>query len=437
MRYAESITEKLFTQPKSIRKATYAQGGLLFHHEDDLTAPALTHSLTITLCNGTALNLSMPSSMELYSIILAVHLLIRSNKSGTIYTDYLEAVKVARNPHIFRNMGRKANLPLYELLIHALARSPTIRLEFVKAHGPVKKQSQWTTRQWGNYHADRIAKNNSCSFSTHHVEWPLQHLETLVKLFPSWHWVDREGHLALEPLRRILCRQTHFSYMIQRDDYRLKRGDGIKWQYAHMGLVEDIWHPARLPLSKRASVHRLLYDKGFHGGNRAKIRTPVDVDEEAWIGCGMCGEPDSQHHWIRSCQHDLIRPLRHQALDAASSSLQNLLTTKGNYETKRECFNILSEILSYAESAIGGEQLWLGIFPTHIIADLSTRISTGLLDSPTKLSNANLWKRTLTTILKILAKAAKEMWAVKEDHRRNNISAQRSVAIGQEAASLS
>lgn len=67
--------------------------------------------------------------------------------------------------------------------------------------------------------------------------------------------------------------------MTQCDDYRNKRGEGIKWQYVHMGLVDENWHPSRLPLSKSASVHRLNYDKGFHGGNRDKITLPTEVDE--------------------------------------------------------------------------------------------------------------------------------------------------------------
>ena len=427
MRYAECISDKLFGQPKSIRKATYAQGGLLFHVGDDLAGPTLTQSLTVTLGNGTSLNLTQPSSMELYSILLAVHLLSHSHLAGTIYTDFLEAVKVSKNPHTFRNMGRKANLPIYELLLHTLSRSPDIRLEFVKAHGPIKKQSQWTTQQWGNYHADRIAKNNTLSFSAHHIDWQIQPLEDLVKLHPSWHWIAEDNHLALEPLRYILRRQTHLSYMIRRDAYRIDRGDGIKWQQAHMGLVDDVWHLNRLSLTKRATIHRLLYDKGHHGGNRAKTTKPAEIEEAVWIGCGLCGEPDSQHHWIRQCAHHLITPIRLQALDSATEVLQQLLFSKGQYQAKRDCFNICSEILHAAEVAPGGEQLWLGIIPTGIISDITPRIHPSPLDTASKISASNLWKRTLRTMLTILSKAVKAMWSIKEADRRNELVIQRDI----------
>jgi hypothetical protein len=41
---------------------------------------------------------------------------------------------------------------------------------------------------------------------------------------------------------------------------------------------------------------RLIYDKGWHGGNMAKSAKPEAIDQEEWIGCGECKEPDSQHH---------------------------------------------------------------------------------------------------------------------------------------------
>ena len=124
-------------------------------------------------------------------------------------------------------MGRNANLLLHEFLLSMLACSPDIKFEFVIVHGPIMKQPQWTKQYWGNYHADWIAKNNVCSFSLQHAEWPSKHLENLVKLHPSWPCIYRDGHLALELRRRILSSQTHFTYMNQRDAFRSKRGEGI------------------------------------------------------------------------------------------------------------------------------------------------------------------------------------------------------------------
>ena len=216
--------------------------------------------------------------------------------------------------------------------------------------------------------------------------------------------------------------------MIQRDAYRIERGDGIKWQYAHMGFIEDVWHPNKLSLLKRATVHRLIYDKGFHGGNRAKMKQPEDVEEEAiWIGCGLCGQPDSQHHWIRACPHDQVQAIRTQALDAATEVVQKLIYGNRRSDRDRDCFNGCTDILHQAREGLGGEQIWLGIIPTRIIQDISPRMNHRKLDNPSRIAEANLWKRTLKAILTILAKAAKSIWALKEEDRRNPLTNQRCI----------
>jgi len=85
MRYAEHISDKLLMQPKSIHCSTFAQGGILFHCGPAIPGTDLRQSLTITIEEGTALNLSLPSSTELYAIILAAQLLGSKNLHGTIY----------------------------------------------------------------------------------------------------------------------------------------------------------------------------------------------------------------------------------------------------------------------------------------------------------------------------------------------------------------
>ena len=97
MRYAEHTSDKLLIQPKSIRRSTFAQGGILFHCGPAIPGTDLSKSLTITIEEGAALNLSLTSSTELYTIILAAQLLGRKKLHGTIYTDYLEAVQLSQS----------------------------------------------------------------------------------------------------------------------------------------------------------------------------------------------------------------------------------------------------------------------------------------------------------------------------------------------------
>jgi len=74
-----------------------------------------------------------------------------------IYIDFAEAVRVQTKDQL-RSWGRKANLPIYEAIVTLLEAAPGIKLAHVKAHGDLKKQSQWTRAQWGNFYADKLAK---------------------------------------------------------------------------------------------------------------------------------------------------------------------------------------------------------------------------------------------------------------------------------------
>jgi len=90
----------------------------------------------------------LPFSLELYSVLVAVRLLHRAKLHGVIYTDFAEAVRIQTKDQL-RNLGRKANFPLYEAIVSLLAAAPGIKLAHVKAHGDPRTQSQWTRDPMG------------------------------------------------------------------------------------------------------------------------------------------------------------------------------------------------------------------------------------------------------------------------------------------------
>ena len=50
----------------------------------------------------------------------------------------------------------------------------------------------------------------------------------------------------------------------------------------------------------------MIWDKGWHGGNRAKGGCTAEEAE-----CVMCGDPnDSQRHWMVECGHIACTTLR-------------------------------------------------------------------------------------------------------------------------------
>jgi len=277
----------------------------------------------------------------------------------------------------------------------------------------------WTIPQWGNYLADLLAKKVGATFADSQLEWPILPLEQIVRKHSRWHWIKTTGHILLDPLLKAIQSSTHYQYMTKRDGYRAARQQPIKWQCAKVGLVQPLWKPEKTSLLKRAYGHRLLYDKGWHGGNRGKAAPPLSHTAEEWSACGLCKKPDSQHHWIRECDHLATAAVRDTAQSKVAAILLELRqpTTK-NTKFDADLVNIAETLQQFASSAIHGEHLWLGVIYTNMIAHLQERgLDFPLVDSKTT-PRANKWKQVVLQIITPLMEGAKEMWAIKETSRR-------------------
>jgi len=414
LRYRNSVATTVLEQPTALRQPVFVQGGILFHfgHQSQLLA---SDNITITVEQGLEVELLSPSSIELYTILLAVRLMKHSRLHGVIHTDFVEATKISSRSNL-RNLGRKANLPIYETIVALLEQTPTIRIQHVKAHGPIKGKSSWTREQFGNYYADRIAKGIEEDIAYNHLRWPVPELETLVMSTSKWHWITKERHLLLEPIGSLIQHKTLNTYLLDRDIYRLKRGDNEKWQQAHLGYISDVWKPRTMKLSKLATMSRILWDKGWHGGNRAKSTCPMNSEPADWIGCGDCGLPDSQSHWIRECMEETTRAIRAEAKEQARDQLEAIQTSKGSKTLRDEIFNACSNLVEAAFNGEGGEQIWLGILPGHVVQELTPLLSTREFTSD-KMDCPNKWRHTIKKVLKPLVLGANKMWRGKEERR--------------------
>jgi hypothetical protein len=169
---------------------------------------------------------------------------------------------------------------------------------------------------------------------------------------------------------------------------------------------------------------RAIYDKGWHGGNRAKAKRPEGVEQEDWIGCGDCKLPDSQDHWVRKCREEPFRAIRNRVKDQVQEQLQDIIFEKGNRQKTRDLFNICSEIVEYALHKPGGEQVWLGILPAELIDSIEPRMSITKLPR-NKMSEPNRWRRTIKRLMQTLVTGARELWKRKEDARRDRFTDER------------
>jgi len=149
-------------------------------------------------------------------------------------------------------------------------------------------------------------------------------IEQLVRTHSPWHWIYFIGHIALESLHQIIRRGIQLTHLRDRDRFRAQRGDPPKWQYAKVGLLNDLWNLNHSSLRSEFYAHRLIYDKGWHGGNRGKTVAPITHTQEDWTAYALCGMKDLQHHWIRECHHPPTENIRRTAESSVTDIIMKL-----------------------------------------------------------------------------------------------------------------
>ena len=114
--------------------------------------------------------------------------------------------------------------------------------------------------------------------------------------------------------------RTLTDYLHRRDGYRAERGDLPYWTGLHYSFTSYIWDTS--PPLNPTTVTKLIFDKFWHGRNRAK-----GYDDPLAACCPLCTSRDSQRHQLLYC--------------SASPQL-----TQYRAETFRKCCLVLSTLLS-------------------------------------------------------------------------------------------
>ena len=158
----------------------------------------------------------------------------------------------------------------------------------------------------------------------------------------------------------------------------------------------------------------------INGGNRAKATTPSHLAEDAWIGCGDCEKADSQNNWIRECPAEHIRSIRLDTKEQTRKQLDLLQMEKFKKSVRQETFSVCSDLVEAAFHGEGGEQLWVGIVPGSIVRDLTLRLPRGEYP-PGKQQIPNKWRRSILSLIQILAKGTQLIWQAKEKARTERL----------------
>ena len=273
----------------------------------------------------------------------------------------------------------------------------------------------WTNHEWGNWIADRIAAQDISGIvkqgiKFHMITVKAKDLYSQLPYEDQWYIGDRTGAPVYpRGVHAVMQETLHLHYLTERDAYRIERGELPKWEHdstmEHAAIVFEL---SRSSPAEAAAKTRIMYDKGFHGGNRAKDDS-LTQEERNHVGqCLLCHCQESQNHWLHHCSFGAMHNLR---MEIFAKLNRTLLQYREKSALHRQLGTAFKNILmTTAEPA----RIWTANWSKTQISELGSLVCPELL--------TNLGSKTISSILlpleKILAEGALNMWQCKMAQER-------------------
>eukprot|EP01041_Mallomonas_annulata_P042291 gene42291-biopygen23454 len=142
-------------------------------------------------------------------------------------------------------------------------------------------REKWTRDQWGNHLADRAAEGDTGAFTQIlYKAITAQQLSGELTIPGQWYLGNEnttpdDGEL----IQHRATARLHREYLLHRDQHRT--GPAI-WQTNTAGLAAQSYGlTAQSSIMSRSTFSRLIYDKGWHGGNISKNSTTAEEQQDA------------------------------------------------------------------------------------------------------------------------------------------------------------
>jgi hypothetical protein len=185
-------------------------------------------------------------------------------------------------------------------IIARYRRDGVFTLEHVKSHADEALAGGWTRQQWGNFLADNVAAGRythpmMVPLDLEIIEVPMELSEYPVTSTAGWYLEGQDGAPITRTLSSIVSRARISRYLLDRVPVS-RHVDRTRWVRPTVTLSAK----AAAGLDAPYMNNRLMFDKVYHGGNRAR-----DGGDGA---CDLCGAEDSLSHIAGACtQRDLVR----------------------------------------------------------------------------------------------------------------------------------
>ena len=154
----------------------------------------------------------------------------------------------------------------------------------------------------------------------------------------------------------------------------------------------------KVNLGDKARRVRVIWDKGWHGGNQAKGK----CEEEDKL-CNLCSLPDSERHWIIGCAHEdcvLIRTAAQSRITELSDQIDVV---------DEDAKALADTIADWAFEREDGHKIWTGLWSAELIQALDLKLALGVMDK----SKVEHLQATALSIGRVLADATLELWETK------------------------
>ena len=435
-----STMEAIFND--SHKRITASAGLVIMHDGPDWRR---FPQLVLHLKDGASIDTRSAYTMEYIALAAALRLQEHGISVAPVSTD---AKAVLRTIHNRKQHLLKPDCT-HRVLLQSIDRSLQIgaRMPVWTRGHPEKREpdrTKWTVQECGNHLADRAAAHNRGQFLSFsrttdgeqvaEPTWITVHCMDIVSdcvREGDIYWGDSLGKpVCLNGLMdTIYCTRLH-SYLTNRD---LLRNGLPRWLDGTPRLAATIFNGTDKSVSTAAQTCRIIFDKNWHGGNRGNSVKNNLADKTEMMKCHMCGDIDSQDHWVHYCSHPNVKAIR----GATMSNLETLAgqltdsdtTTKSQYEIHARLVRTIRKLIDTVDCP---SRIWTSNWNGEMILALSDTLK---LRTVNKKVQASL-RRTVIDAGTILAEGTREILEVRHSVQAHQTTMEPSITLQQEKASL-
>jgi hypothetical protein len=283
-----------------------------------------------------------------------------------------------------------------------------VELKWVPAHPERKEEdmSKWGIDDMGIYIADQIAGGSTADEGILEVV-DFKEAYRGHNSMAHWFLAGEEGPLLM-PLGDLLSEVRRERYLVERDRLRGVAGRPPEWTELTIRYAAKVWRKMNLTsefqgLAGTARSTRLIFDKGWHGGNEGK-----GTGEGEPLPCTRCGEPDGLDHWVLDCQDDYLKDARDDARGRAVAYFSKHLSGGEKWAPSKEYRALATELKkAFLEEASG--RMWCGLWTPaqlerfdglyHALGEKERKIAMGMFEDAGA----------------VLASAVSDLWEARKD----------------------